>query len=665
MYLRLPSLFSVAVILLLGCLISGTNYAQDNDPDEFDNLLLDVDGLDDRDETNIGEINAEQPVPVEPVLLDIESVEEPVASDTTEISETSDIIAINELAGATLVEGGIAKDIIVVLDNSGSMKNNDSEFLTKTAVTEFITGLDELTNLAIIIFDQDVRFAVPLTVVSLENRVKLLESLDQINYAGLFSDSPAAVERAIYELKNNGRESADKSIIFMTDGIVDTGDEGTDRERSNWLQENLANDAADSNIKVFTIAFTDAADLQLTQSLARVSGGEYYQAMVAEELIGVFEQISVIINTPLDPQVEDDTQPLVTQVQSPVQQPEVVEINQQPIPIDREERTRSTIIIVSAIILIITILAILYLLIKRGRESKLVSKSHYTEAYLNDIYGYTSQVSYKLGNKPVMMGRIAGKDSEHLDYIVIPETTIGRRHSLIEYKDYAYWIVDQGSINGTFVNNIPITSEARLKHGDKVRLHKYEFEFVIPEMVDAGKTVVSDAMMPDEASDILSEATEIKARLGEEGSGVDDLDFDLTGGAVEPETREAPINGDMTMEEDLIPGSAEETLIPEYDSSSPEDEAAPDVFNDDIPDSDDETLMPGGDMPVVSSDEVQENFKDIENGIGDADDETLMPGHFDMGEEDDATIRKEFIDDQSDSYESSSDLDEPDQGDRK
>src|SRR3989304_790817 len=111
----------------------------------------------------------------------------------------------------------VDKDIILVLDNSGSMKQNDPDFLTSQAVRGFINALDSSTRVAIIIFDQNVNLAVPFTQVSAESRGMILQSLDMINYRGQFTDSPNAVERAIYELKNNGREEAKKIIIFMTD----------------------------------------------------------------------------------------------------------------------------------------------------------------------------------------------------------------------------------------------------------------------------------------------------------------------------------------------------------------------------------------------------------------------------------------------------------------
>jgi len=119
--------------------------------------------------------------------------------------------------------------------------------------------------------------------------------------------------------------------------------------------------------------------------------------------------------------------------------------------VQEEERIRSMIILIAALALIAALIGIIVLLIRRGHELR-PAQVYVAEAYLNDIQGSTPQPTYKLGTKPVMLGRVAGKDTEHVDYIVIPQSTIGRRHALIEYKDFAYWIMDQGSINGTFVS---------------------------------------------------------------------------------------------------------------------------------------------------------------------------------------------------------------------
>lgn len=564
----------------------------------------------DEDATDI----SDPPILVDDLIQEIDEFTDPDTLVQEDFEEPDvDIESLYEVdsavAGVSFQEQAVVKDVILVLDNSGSMKKNDPEFLTSQAVTQFINGLDEATRMAIVIFDQDVSLAVPLTQINEASRQTLLKSLDRINYRGLFTDIPAAIERAIYELKNNGKDDARKLIIFMTDGIVDTGNADVDLEKTKWLKDSLAADAADAGIKIFGIAFTEAADFQLIQSLAQKTDGEYFRALQPEDLKTVFERVNTVINQVVPPEtIAAETAPLV---QPAPQQPIIIEVPA-PVsqPITQESRTRSIIIIVAAVVLIATVLAILVLLVRRGRGVAVAEAGFESEAFLNDIHGFTSQVSYKLGGTPTMLGRVAGKETDHLDYIVIPETTIGRRHALIDFKDFAYWIVDQGSINGTFVNDKLISSEVRLKHGDKVRLHKFEFEFVMPEMVDAGMTVVSNTMLGTQAPNFSNDATEIKGPVAPDannGFAAADIDIDLTAGA--------------EVEDIGITDSVAETAVPINESGS---------SNEDVG-SEDETLIPGNDSTPSEQD-----------GSG-SEDETLMQGQFET-QEDDATLRKEHSD---------------------
>lgn len=522
----------------------------------------------------------------------------------------------------------LAKDVVVVLDNSGSMKKNDPDFLAKQAVSEFISALDTQTRIAIVIFDQDVSLAVPLTHLSFEARESVLSSLEKVNYKGLFTDSPAAIERAIYELKNNGRQEAQKSIVFITDGIVDTGKPNVDLEKSKWLKEDLAADAADESIKVFGVAFTEGADFQLIQSIAQKTDGEYYRALHAVDLQKVFKQINVIINKPPEPTFIEPPAagPSSVQVAAPaavVQQPVIIEVPVQSQSMGKEERLRSTIMIVAAAVLFITLLAIVYLILRRGREANAALNEVVTDAFVNDIHNHTGISQYQLGQKPTMFGRVAGKDKEHLNYLVIPESTIGRRHALIEYKDFGFWISDQGSINGTFVNDKLINSEVCLKHGDKIRLHKFEFDFAMPEMDDAGMTVVSNTIFAGGPSANADAATVLK---GSEPAAVfeDDVleepEFDITGG-VEPDFVLDVGEDENDDEETIIRG---DNKIDELgNETDPGVEVEPE----------DETLIPGGfglqeDQPAG---EVS----------AEADDETLMRGSFDAEEDENVTIRQD------------------------
>jgi len=495
-------------------------------------------------------------------------------------------------------ESVLTKDVVLVLDNSGSMKKNDPDFLVSKAVKEFISQQDENTRVGIVIFDQGVRLPVSLMDASLANRETILNSIEEINYKGLFTDSPAGIERAIYELKNNGRDDAQKSIIFMTDGIVDTGAADRDLEKSKWLREDLAPDAADNEIKIFGIAFTEGADFQLIQSIAQKTGGEYYRALTVKDLQSVFEQINEIINTLPEPEPAPEVvqpapvvvapAPIIQQAPPP---PVIIEVPAQ--TMGQEERIRSMIIIAAAIVLTITLLGILILLLRRNRDLKAGADVTVQEAYINDLQGKTDKQTHKLGTKPTMFGRVAGKDTDHLDYIVVNETTIGRRHALIEYKDYSFWIIDQGSINGTFVNGESVSSEVRLKHGDRIRLHKCDFEFIMPEMEESGMTVISNTVFAAQpvATDDSEEATVIRdhagsGELSEEELSVAadaDMDFDLTGTDSADELSDLyepdPDDEDTIIRE--LPGDNDITSEPEFTL----DEDMDDV------DSEDETIM--------------------------------------------------------------------------
>jgi len=502
----------------------------------------------------------------------------PEAQDfVTEYPSTEIATGISDIAAETVItkpssaaESDLIKDVVLVLDNSGSMKKNDPQFLTKHAVTEFINNLDDSTRVSIVIFDQDVRTAVPLTEISSSSRQGLLDSLSQINYKGLYTNSPAAIESAIYDLKNNARDDARKVIIFMTDGIVDTGNADRDLEKTKWLKEDLAADAADADIRIFGIAFTENADFELIQSLAQNTDGEYYRALLADDLHKVFSNLNTLINKPDEPEVTMGPETII--IEKIVER--VVEIAPAPVIIevpaaqsqlaDEAERKRSTLTLVTLAVLILAVIAMLLLLLKSSR-SKSRDEDTAQEAYLNDLHGVTGHASFALGNKPTMLGRVAGKDTEHLNYFVIPETTIGRRHSLIEYKDFSYWIIDQGSINGTFVNDRAVTSEVRLKHGDVVRLHKVEFEFIMPEMEDSGMTVISNTVIgnqgvPGSEAATLIPGSSLPATSSDDIDLPDpDFDFDITGTVDEDEEDTVIRGSDPAAEKD--PGSSDETIM--------------------------------------------------------------------------------------------------------
>ena len=114
----------------------------------------------------------------------------------------------------------------------------------------------------------------------------LLASLAAIDYSGQLTNIAEGVERGLYELKRT--ESADerRALVLLTDGIIDMGDRQEDIATARWLRESLLPDARQAGVRIFAIAFSEAADYELLQNMAHETGGGYLRALGPEDSAG-------------------------------------------------------------------------------------------------------------------------------------------------------------------------------------------------------------------------------------------------------------------------------------------------------------------------------------------------------------------------------------------
>jgi hypothetical protein len=61
--------------------------------------------------------------------------------------------------------------------------------------------------------------------------------------------------------------------------------------------------------------------------------------------------------------------------------------------------------------------------------------------------------------------------------IFLDDVTVSRNHAVLVQRDGAFYVEDEGSLNGTFVNRHRIDS-AKLENGDEVQVGKYRMTFV-------------------------------------------------------------------------------------------------------------------------------------------------------------------------------------------
>ncbi|HEX8890503.1 MAG TPA: sigma 54-interacting transcriptional regulator [Pyrinomonadaceae bacterium] len=69
---------------------------------------------------------------------------------------------------------------------------------------------------------------------------------------------------------------------------------------------------------------------------------------------------------------------------------------------------------------------------------------------------------------------------ESANRICLSDPSVSRRHSIIKREGELFKIRDLDSLNGTFVNDVPV-KERYLEHGDRLRIGDYSFSFLLRE----------------------------------------------------------------------------------------------------------------------------------------------------------------------------------------
>jgi diguanylate cyclase (GGDEF)-like protein len=85
---------------------------------------------------------------------------------------------------------------------------------------------------------------------------------------------------------------------------------------------------------------------------------------------------------------------------------------------------------------------------------------------------------YPLEEKPVVLGR--GEDCD----VRLPDHSVSRRHARIEPRQDGFYVLDLGSTNGSFVNDVPGTT-TRLHDGDYLRVGNCIYRFLAGGNVEA------------------------------------------------------------------------------------------------------------------------------------------------------------------------------------
>lgn len=175
------------------------------------------------------------------------------------------------------------RDIALVLDVSGSMRNFGRFNALRSALTVFLNELEALPQeevVSLAVYNDRARRVQPMT----RDLSLIQEAFNRESPRG-FTAIGRALRAGIQSIKDDpqSRPFAFREIILMTDGNHNTGVNPRD----------VVSEAIDLNIVVHTITFSSGANRRLMREVAEATGGSHLHADTNAELIEKFREIAL------------------------------------------------------------------------------------------------------------------------------------------------------------------------------------------------------------------------------------------------------------------------------------------------------------------------------------------------------------------------------------
>jgi len=191
-----------------------------------------------------------------------------------------------------IVPTSAASDVRIIIDISGSMRQNDPENLRVPALNLIVELLPEGSQAGVWTFGQWVNMLVAPDKVDEKWRENAKLKAKTINSHGLRTNIGEAMEKATWKFEKDGQY--EQHVILLTDGLVDIAKENdpqqaqkNEAERSRIMTQVLKQ-YQDLGVKVHTIALSENADNILLEKLSLTTDGMSEVVNNSEQLVKAF-----------------------------------------------------------------------------------------------------------------------------------------------------------------------------------------------------------------------------------------------------------------------------------------------------------------------------------------------------------------------------------------
>lgn len=203
-----------------------------------------------------------------------------------------DGLELPESATSNIIPTDKATDIRVIIDISGSMKQNDPDNLRIPALNLIVEMIPEGARAGVWTFGQWVNMLIPPAIVDDEWREKAKQSAQSINSHGLRTNMGEAMEKATWLFETGG--DFQQHAILLTDGLVDIAPESDPQQQSKNEAERqriatqILKRYQDLGVKIHSIGLSSNADKVLLDKLALDTKGTSVVVNSSEELVKAF-----------------------------------------------------------------------------------------------------------------------------------------------------------------------------------------------------------------------------------------------------------------------------------------------------------------------------------------------------------------------------------------
>jgi Mg-chelatase subunit ChlD len=210
---------------------------------------------------------------------------------------------------------GSSKNIVLLMDSSGSMRRTDPNSYRKPAAKLFSSLIGADSRIAVVSFGDTVKTLLPLSDNNRAMRPAIEKAIDKISSREFSTHMHLAVKKGIEMLKDTKEGSG--ILVLMSDGKLTLGSKEKDEAAMEELLR-LLPEAAKAGIKIYTIPFTEESDIALLERIAKETGAFSRLAKSDKDVHMIFASIFEKIKSPDALPIRDDGFDIDSEIQEAI-----------------------------------------------------------------------------------------------------------------------------------------------------------------------------------------------------------------------------------------------------------------------------------------------------------------------------------------------------------